>query len=120
MDRVELVPRNDPWVRLDAEGLGDLAGLRVLDAGCAKGRFARVLLAQYPSAEVWGVDIPDAMLRCVPPEVKTRRGSLLNLPFGDADFDHAYCVEALEHAINPETAIRELSRVVKPTSGGIR
>jgi malonyl-CoA O-methyltransferase len=33
------------------------------------------------------------------------------MPFPDGSFDLVYCVEALEHAVNVATAIRELRRV---------
>ena len=72
------------------------------------------LQEEYPNARVVGVDISAEMLKCVPSSVETRQGSLLNLPFAENSFDHAYSVEALEHAINPESAIAELCRVVKP------
>jgi malonyl-CoA O-methyltransferase len=111
----ETIEDDDGRLRSLLEGLGDISGLRVLDGGCGKGRFARVLQEKFPTAEIWGVDISEAMLRHVPPAVRTRQGSLLNLPFGDGDFDCAYCVEALEHALNPESALAELCRVVKPT-----
>ena len=35
-------------VRVMLETFGDLTGKRVLDAGCGKGRFGRVLLGEYP------------------------------------------------------------------------
>jgi ubiquinone/menaquinone biosynthesis C-methylase UbiE len=38
----------------------------------------------------------------------------LNLPFPDDHFDYVYCVEALEHAVHPRAALRELARVAKP------
>lgn len=93
--------------------LGDSSSLRILDAGCGKGRFAKALSGKYPLAEIWGVDLSEAMLRHVPPEVRTRQGTLLNLPFVDDFFDYAFCIEALEHAIDPGAAIGELCRVVK-------
>jgi malonyl-CoA O-methyltransferase len=105
---------NDGRLQAVLNGLGDLSHLRILDAGCGKGRLARALLARYPSAEIWGLDLSEALLRYVPQGVKTRQGSLLNLPFEDGFFDHVYCVEALEHALNPEAAIGELCRVVTP------
>jgi ubiquinone/menaquinone biosynthesis C-methylase UbiE len=101
-------------VRLILEHLGDLAGRRVLDVGCGKGRFARVLAAEYPTAEVWGLDISVAMLRAAPASVRTCAGSMTELPFPDGAFDAAYATESLEHAVEIERAVAEICRVVKP------
>ncbi len=110
-DRIE---PGDGRVEAVARGLGDLTDRRVLDVGCGKGRFSRALLAHCPSADYWGTDLSTGMLRCVPAFIQTRQGSMLNLPFPDASFDAVFCVEALEHVLNPPAAIRELCRVLKP------
>jgi malonyl-CoA O-methyltransferase len=110
----DLISPKDGRFQAIKSGLGQITGERVLDAGCGRGRVARALLKQYPKARIVGVDISAEMLKCVPGSVETRQGSLLNLPFPENSFDHAYSVEALEHAINPESAIAELCRVVKP------
>jgi ubiquinone/menaquinone biosynthesis C-methylase UbiE len=86
----------------------------VLDAGCGKGRFARVLKEQYPASEIWGLDISEEMLRFVPEGIHTRAGSMTELPFEDGFFDAAYATESLEHAVEIEKAVSELCRVVKP------
>ena len=109
----ETIELEDGRVQAVVEGLGNIDGLKILDAACGKGRFSRTLYDLYPTAEFWGVDISDAMLRCVPPSIKTMQGSLLNLPFTDDSFDRVFSVEALEHSVNPEVAIQELCRVLK-------
>jgi len=101
-------------VKLIREHMGPLAGRRVLDVGCGKGRFARVLLEEQPEAEIWGVDISEEMLRYVPAGIHTRAGSMTELPFEDAFFDGAYATESLEHAVEIEKAVAEICRVVKP------
>ena len=101
-------------VKLIREHLGPLAGKRVLDVGCGKGRFARVFREQEPEAELWGLDISVAMLRFVPEGIHTRAGSMTELPFDDDFFDGAYATESLEHAVEIEKAVREICRVVKP------
>jgi ubiquinone/menaquinone biosynthesis C-methylase UbiE len=101
-------------VRLILEHCGDLAGKRVLDVGCGKGRFARIVRERNPEAEVWGLDISEEMLRAVPEGIRTRAGSMTELPFEDAFFDAAYATESLEHAVEIERAVAEICRVVKP------
>ncbi len=104
-------------VRLILDALGDLDGKRVLDAGCGKGRFAKILKERHPGAEVWGLDLSEAMLARVPPGIRRCAGTLTALPFASGAFDGAYAVESLEHAVEIETAVGELCRVVKP--GGV-
>jgi ubiquinone/menaquinone biosynthesis C-methylase UbiE len=101
-------------VKLIREHLGELRGKRVLDVGCGKGRFARVFREQEPEAELWGLDISEAMLRFVPEGIRTRAGSMTELPFEDGFFDGAYATESLEHAVEIEKAVSEICRVVKP------
>jgi len=101
-------------VKLIRQHLGELAGSRILDVGCGKGRFARIFHEQEPSAEIWGLDISEAMLRFVPAGIHTRAGSMTELPFDDEFFDGAYATESLEHAVDIEKAVSEICRVVKP------
>ncbi len=100
-------------VKLIRDHLGALRGQRVLDVGCGKGRFARVFHEQEPAAELWGLDISEAMLRFVPDGIHTRAGSMTELPFADGFFDAAYATESLEHAVEIERAVAEICRVVK-------
>jgi ubiquinone/menaquinone biosynthesis C-methylase UbiE len=101
-------------VKLILEYFGGLAGKRVLDVGCGKGRFARILAGEHPAAEVWGLDISEEMLKHVPAGIHTKAGSMTELPFPDGWFDAAYATESLEHAVEIDAAVREICRVVKP------
>lgn len=93
---------------------GDLADKRVLDVGCGKGRFARVMRERHPRADIWGLDISEEMLRFVPAGIHRMAGSMTALPVGDAAFDAVYATESLEHAVEIERAVDELCRVLKP------
>jgi ubiquinone/menaquinone biosynthesis C-methylase UbiE len=101
-------------VKLILEYFGDLSGKRVLDAGCGKGRFARILHERYARSEIWGLDISAEMLKYVPEGIHTRAGSLTDLPFSESYFDCVYATESLEHAVEIERAVGEICRVVKP------
>jgi ubiquinone/menaquinone biosynthesis C-methylase UbiE len=101
-------------VQLLLEWFGDLSGRRVLDVGSGKGRFARVLKERHSGASVCAFDLAEAMLRCVPAGIAACGGSMTALPFGSGVFDCAYATESLEHAVDIETAVAEMCRVVKP------
>jgi ubiquinone/menaquinone biosynthesis C-methylase UbiE len=96
------------------EHFGDLNGRRVLDVGCGKGRFARVLHERYPQSRIAAFDLAEAMLRFVPADVSACAGSMTALPFLTESFDCAYATESLEHAVDIDAAIAEMCRVVKP------
>jgi malonyl-CoA O-methyltransferase len=101
-------------VQLILDYFGDLNGKRVLDAGCGKGRFARVLAERYPHASIVGFDLAEAMLRHVPAGVAPCAGSMTALPFPDHAFDCVYATESLEHAVEIGVAVAELCRVLRP------
>ena len=101
-------------VQLILHFFGDLGDGRVLDAGCGKGRFARVLKENNPQSRVTAFDLAEAMLRVVPTGIPPCCGSMTALPFPDGCFDAAYATESLEHAIDIEKAVSEMCRVVRP------
>jgi malonyl-CoA O-methyltransferase len=101
-------------VQLILEHFGDLGGKRVLDVGCGKGRFARVLAERFPESGMVAFDLAEAMLRHVPSGISPCAGSMTALPFQSESFDCAYATESLEHAVDIDSAVAELCRVVKP------
>jgi ubiquinone/menaquinone biosynthesis C-methylase UbiE len=101
-------------VRVLLKFFGNLTDKRVLDVGCGKGRFAKVLQEQNPGAEIWGLDISGEMLRFVPAGINTVAGSMTELPFATSAFDCVYATESLEHAVEIERAVQEMCRVLKP------
>jgi ubiquinone/menaquinone biosynthesis C-methylase UbiE len=93
---------------------GPLADKSVLDVGCGKGRFARVLEEQNPGVKISGFDISEEMLACVPPGINRVAGMMTELPFAASAFDCVYATESLEHAVETERAVEEMCRVLKP------
>lgn len=108
------VDNQDMRLQVILAGLGDLSGKRILDVGCGRGQFLRLLQDKYPTAELWGVDLAEELLTSLPPGIHRKVGSMLNLPLPDAMFDAVLCVEALEHAVRVERAVSEMCRVLKP------
>jgi SAM-dependent methyltransferase len=91
-------------------------GKIVLDAGCGSGRHA-FYAAQY-GAEVWSVDISDAVevaaMNTRGTGVRVIQADLNYLPFRKESFDLVYSMGVLHHLPDPERAFRYLLRFVKP------
>jgi ubiquinone/menaquinone biosynthesis C-methylase UbiE len=92
---------------------GNLTDRCVLDAGCGKGRFGRVLLERNPGVRITGLDLSEEMVRLIPAGIHKVAGSMNELPFADSAFDAVYATESLEHAVDIEGAIAGLCRVLK-------
>jgi malonyl-CoA O-methyltransferase len=105
-------------VKLVLDHIGDLAGRRVADVGCGKGRFARILKERYASASVIALDLAEAMLVSVPQGMERVAASMTALPLASQSCDAAYATESLEHAVDIPAAVGELCRVVR-TGGRI-
>ncbi len=103
---------DDPRLRGVAESLWPVAGLRVLDLGCGKGRFARALVEL--GASVVGVDLSAAMLGEAT-GIDRVRATARRLPFCLASFDAVMAVEVLEHL-----APRSLDQVCREVRGVLR
>ena len=101
-------------VKVVLEHLGDLNGKRVADVGCGKGRFARIVKERNPGASVVALDLAEAMLRPISPEIERVAASMTSLPLASEAFDGAYATESLEHAVNIPGAVAELARIVRP------
>src|SRR3954462_9370212 len=63
-------------VQLILRFFGDVERGRVLDVGCGKGRFARVIKDNHPNARITAFDLAEAMLRVVPAGIAPCCGSM--------------------------------------------
>lgn len=92
-------------------------GRDVLDAGCGVG-WGSCLLAAAGASSVTGVDIhPQALENArerADGAAEFVQGDLAALPFDDDRFDVVVCFEAIEHVPDPERALDELRRVLRP------
>ena len=96
---------------LDAAGC--VAGTRVLDVGTGPGFVA--LAAAARGAVVTGVDQSVAMVAIARSKgVRAVAASVEALPFGDASYDAVVGGYLLNHLPRPESAVRELARVLRP------
>jgi SAM-dependent methyltransferase len=98
--------------------LGPGTGRRLLDAGCGSGYWCHLLAER--GFVVHGVDASFGMLETakeVGEATSLTLGDVRALPYGDATFDAAISIEVIRYLPDPDRALRELHRVLKP--GGI-
>ena len=101
--------------RLVEASLRPAKGMRILDAGCARGRYARRLSAA--GAHVTGMDLTALFLhdaRRAILEVDFVQATLRQLPFADATFDGVLCNGVLCHLADRKSALSEMARILKP------
>ena len=97
------------------ERLGDIAGLAVLDICCGTGEFSAA--AQQRGARVTGIDFASTMIDIAAekvPQASFVTGDAEYLDFEDDRFDAAVCSFGLWHLAEPDRALAEAARVLKP------
>jgi len=113
----------DPWARVLLELQPPRPGDRVLDVATGPGTVARqAAVLAGPEGHVTGVDVSPAMLgvaRAWRPQdgaapIEYIESSAAEVPLPDSSFDVAYCQQGLQHMTEPEAALREMWRLLKP------
>jgi ubiquinone/menaquinone biosynthesis C-methylase UbiE len=97
-------------------------GERLLDAGSGSGWVARTLGANFPGAEVTGVDVNPAYVEYATslalaehlPNVRFAVGDLLALDYPDATFDLVWSQFVVYFLPDPGSVIKEFRRVTRP------
>jgi SAM-dependent methyltransferase len=95
--------------------LGDISGMALLDICCGTGDFSAA--AQRRGATVTGIDFVPAMVERAAakvPGATFAAGDAEALDFEDARFDIAVCCFGLLHLEEPDRALAEAARVLKP------
>lgn len=94
-------------------------GGKILDIGCCDGTFTRVILEKSKASKVIGVD---ALSHCVAfakrrfarsKKMFFRTGDAHELHFKNRSFDAVFCLETLEHVVDPDEVVLEMRRVLK-------
>ena len=94
-------------------------GGRILDAGCGEGIDLASVSLSGPVTAV-GVELSHGGIAATSARIeglsraRLIQGNVLSLPFADGVFDGAYSYGVVHHTIDPEGAVREIARVLKP------
>jgi ubiquinone/menaquinone biosynthesis C-methylase UbiE len=107
------VTRQSVEATLDAAGVA--AGMRVLDVCTGRGMLAAGAMAR--GGEAVGLDFSDEVVACAQaavPDAEFHCGNAQELPFPDAAFDAVVCGYGIIHLPDPEAALREMHRVLRP------
>lgn len=90
---------------------------RILDIGCATGRFLQKLAKENTTLELYGLDISPKMIATAKhhaPTLDWQTGKAEDLPFPDQYFDLVTIIDALHYIQNQPQTFSECSRVLKP------
>ena len=91
--------------------------IKILDVGCGKGRYVKNLKEDIELSKIYAIDISDKVMSGLDMAFEKKNGCLTQIPYKDESFDVVYAVEALEHSIFPENALKEMLRVTQ--KGGV-
>lgn len=92
---------------------------KILDAGCGLGIFVKKESTIIPG-EYYGIDFDSSNISAAlanHPSIKFQVMSVEYLDFPNDYFDMIYSRDVLEHVDNPDLALKEMTRVLKP--GGV-
>jgi ubiquinone/menaquinone biosynthesis C-methylase UbiE len=107
-----------PWAEEVADAAGVARGQCVLDLACGTGVLARAVAERLEgSGRVTGLDPDPAMLAVAAheaPALDWREGEAEALPFADATFDVVVSQFGLTFFRDPDAALREVRRVLRP------
>jgi SAM-dependent methyltransferase len=96
--------------------LDDLAGARVLEAGCGEG-YGAAMLVTGGAERVVALDYDAAAtvhVRRSYSDLAVVRGNLVALPFGDDTYDAVVSLQTIEHLWDQAEFVAECRRVVRP------
>lgn len=124
LERLSMDPFLQQVAQRSVELMGIEAGHDVLDVGCGTGVLLPVLADLVADGgTVTGVDYSPALIEDARERIASSphadvirlvEGDATSLPFEDAAFDSAHVERVLMHLDDPDAAIREMRRVVRP------
>lgn len=94
----------------------------ILEAGCGVGAQTKIIAPKNLTSSFISIDISSdslveaehVMQELGIENVEFMQADIFNLPYSNAKFDHVFVSFVLEHLVQPEVALLELKRVLKP------
>jgi len=87
----------------------------IVDLGCGEGIALEMAARMFPGADVFGVDyLAENVEICSRHGLRAIRGDLYDLDIPDGSVDAALLQEVIEHLDDPEAAVCEVHRILRP------
>jgi demethylmenaquinone methyltransferase/2-methoxy-6-polyprenyl-1,4-benzoquinol methylase len=123
-NRLHSLGRDQAWRRRAVREAGVKSGQTVIDVACGTGDLTE-LFARSPAGRVIGVDFTPEMLVIARGKLERRdtpirhkveyiEGDAMSLPFADASADVVSIAFGVRNVTDPERAVREFARVLRP------
>lgn len=100
-------------------GVVEPTGGRILDVGCADGTFTKIILDKSGADKIVGIDVLRSSVDFARKKfarnkkISFRVADAHELPFPAGSFDAVFCLETLEHVVDPAKVLKEIGRVLK-------
>ena len=109
---VELLRVEETLARIHPAGISS-----ILDYGCGRGEWSDTLCKAFPAARIAGIDISSTAIRRARagrPDLDFRSFDGVRAPFEDGAFDLLFSYHVLEHVLDIDAAVGDMSRLVRP------
>ena len=103
------------WDYRDRSVFRYVRGQTILDVGCGEGITLEKLLRVFPGKQISGIDAESENIEiCRQQGLPIVPGDVYQLPIADASVDCVLFLEVIEHLPEPERALAEIRRVLRP------
>lgn len=88
----------------------------ILDVGCHSGTFTQKILQRTGSQNIYGIDVSRSAITLAKkriPQGNFQVADAAQLPFKNTSFEAIFCLEMMEHVVDPVRVLREIKRVGK-------
>jgi SAM-dependent methyltransferase len=96
-------------------GLLKAEGHRILDLGCGEGITLEAMIKTFPEKRCLGIELDGENAKaCHSHDLPVLNGSLYDLSIRTESTDDCLLMDVLEHLGDPEKALKEIHRILKP------